>query len=236
MRPASDPLDVSVVLPVYRCAEQLEDLYVRLRTTLEANTVAFELVFVNDGSPDDAAGVLEALERRDRRVRVISLARNSGQQRAVMTGLGHARGHWIVVMDADLQDPPEAIPLLLASAREQHMPVVFAGRRGRYESTPRLLTSRAFKRSLAALAGLPPDAGLFVALERPVVDRVLELDGSRPFVTAMIAATGYPTASVPVPRATRPSGSSAYRSRDRVAAAARGLSWAVAWRLRGRRV
>jgi hypothetical protein len=134
-------------------------------------------------------------------------------------------------MDADLQDPPEAIPLLLAVAQEHGVSVVFAGRRGRYESMSRLATSRVFKRSLAILAGIPPDAGLFVALERPVVERLLQLDGRQPFVTAMIGATGYPATSVPVARAPRPSGSSAYRFRDRVIGALRAYAWVLGWRL-----
>jgi glycosyltransferase involved in cell wall biosynthesis len=150
----------------------------------------------------------------------------------VLAGLGRARGRWIVVMDADLQDPPEAIPLLLAAARERGVPVVFAGRRGLYQSPARLATSRAFKRSLALLTGIPPDAGLFVALERPVVERVLRLDGKRPYVTAMIGAAGFSMTSVPIERGRRPSGSSAYRSRDRVASAIRAYAWVVSWRLR----
>jgi glycosyltransferase involved in cell wall biosynthesis len=232
VRSPADRPDVSVVLPVYRGAELLDELYSRLRRTLEAEDVTFELLFVDDGSPDDAASVLDRLHRSDGRVRPVSLARNGGQHRAVIAGLGGAGGRWIVIMDSDLQDPPEAIPLLLAVARERCVSVVFAGRRGRYESAPRLVTSRAFKRSLALLTGIPPDAGLFVALERPVAERVLELDGTRPFVTAMIGAAGYPMTSVPVHRTPRPSGSSTYRSRDRVASALRAFAWVAGWRLR----
>ena len=224
--------ELSVVLPVYGGAELLEELHSRLCSTLESEGMSFELVYVDDCSPDGAAWALHRIRQRDGRVRTMSLVPNEGQHRAVLAGLASASGRWVVVMDADLQDPPEAIPLLLATARARGVPVVFAGRRGRYESAVRLATSKMFKRSLAILAGVPPDAGLFVVLERPVVVRVLELDGRRPFVTAMIGAAGYPMASIPVARAARPSGPSAYRARDRVIGALRAYAWILGWRLR----
>ena len=96
-----------------------------------------------------------------------------GQHAAVLAGLARARGSWAAVLDGDLQDPPEVIPQLLAAGREQGVSVIFAGRRGRYESRARLLTSVLYKRTLSLLVGVPRDAGIFVVLERPVVDRLL---------------------------------------------------------------
>jgi polyisoprenyl-phosphate glycosyltransferase len=187
---------------------------------------------VDDASPDGAMKVLAELARKDPQVRICALLQNVGQHRAVLDGLAAARGRWTVVMDADLQDPPEAIPLLLDTAQSAGARVVFAGRRGHYQSAGRLATSRLFKRSLAKLTGLPPDAGLFVLLDRATVDRVLALDGKRPFVTAMIGATGARMVSVPVTRAPRPTGSSAYRQRDRIASSIRAFAWVLSWRLR----
>jgi glycosyltransferase involved in cell wall biosynthesis len=226
---------ISVVLPLFRNAVTLPELYERLRKTLELHEADFELIFVDDACPEDSGRVVLELATHDERVRLVSLPRNVGQHSAVLAGLGRARGTWTAVMDADLQDPPEAIPHLLEEATRTGAPIVFAGRRGRYESRFRLLTSRVFKRALAALARVPPDAGLFVILARPVVERLLELDGRRPYVTAMIGCTGFGMVSVPVVRAARPSGESAYRFRDRLTSAGRAFGWITAWRLRSLR-
>ena len=100
-----------------------------------------------------------------------------------------ARGPWTVVMDADLQDPPEAIPALLQAAGDD-VDVVFAGRRGRYESRLRLLTSRLFKRTLAVATGLPADAGMFFVANRHSVEVLTNMKGATPFVVAMIGRSG----------------------------------------------
>ena len=102
-------------------------------------------------------------------------------------------------MDADLQDPPEAIETL-SEAAGPGTRVVFAGRRGRYESYDRLLTSRLFKRLLHLCAGVPKDAGIFMALHREVADRILQLRTSYPFIQVMVASTDLPMVSVPVER------------------------------------
>jgi hypothetical protein len=134
-------------------------------------------------------------------------------------------------MDADLQDPPEAVPSLLSAGR-LGVAAVFAGRRGEYESRFRLLTSRLFKWLLHVLCGVPSDAGLFVALNRPAVDRVLAMAGRRPFVVAVVGCTGLPLASVPVARDRRPSGTSAYSSLGRLRSGWRGVVWVMRWKWR----
>ncbi len=111
------------------------------------------------------APCLSAWQQRDPRVRLLSHAANRGQHQAVMTGLAAAQGEWSVIMDADLQDPPEALPALLNKGRVGYG-AVFAGRRGRYESAGRLLTSRLIKWTMRQLTGLPSDAGIFVAINR----------------------------------------------------------------------
>ncbi len=210
------PVAVSVVAPVYRNAETVEPLYERLVRALTPLCRDFELVFVDDCCPAGSLEVLRALALRDPRLRVLALPRNSGQHRAVMEGLAVARGAVVVVMDADLQDPPEAIPGLLAALARGDGRAVFAGRRGRYESAGRLATSRVFKRALRSMTGLPIDAGMFVALDRPLVDTVLAMQVRRPFLVAMIGCADVAVASIPVERDTRAVGRSGFSSWKRL--------------------
>lgn len=225
--------DLSIVLPVYRNREMLCALCRNLCDVLDAQGRPYELIFVDDACPDGSRAVLEALAQTNPHVVVLALEQNVGQQRAVLTGLRHARGQWVVVMDADLQDPPEAIPLLLAAARDGAA-AVFAGRRGRYESRLRLLTSRVFKRALHLLCGVPVDAGLYVAMNRQMLERVLALDNPRPHLVAMIGCSGLPVASIPVRRAERPAGRSAYTSWGRLEVAWQALTWVLGHKLRMR--
>jgi glycosyltransferase involved in cell wall biosynthesis len=222
--------DLSVVVPVYRNAETLEELHRRLSRVLEHAGLSFEILFVDDACPEGSGLVLDRLVLADPRVTALSVQENGGQHRAVLLGLSRARGEWTVVMDGDLQDPPEEIPGLLQAGQAGAL-AVFAGRRGSYESSFRLFTSRVFKRTLHLLCGVPSDAGLFVALRRPAVDRLLSLPRRYPFVVAMIGASRVPMVSVPVVRERRRSGSSAYSQWCRVRSAASAFLWLFLWRL-----
>lgn len=221
--------EVTVVLPVFRNKESLGELYERLRHMMESNRIEYEILFVDDASPDHSLDVLKKLTDIDFRVAVLELERNVGQQRAVMVGLSHARGKYVVVMDADLQDPPEAIPDLLTQLRRGPA-AVFAGRRGRYESSLRLFTSRRYKRLLHDLCGLPQDAGLFVAMGREMAERLLAFDDPRPFVVPMIGCTGLPTLSVPVERSERLLGKSSYSFWKRLKVGCLAISRVPIWK------
>jgi glycosyltransferase involved in cell wall biosynthesis len=222
--------ELSVVIPVYCNAETVAPLHARLRAVLEPLR-SFEMLFVDDGCPQGSLAALSHLAEQDPQVGVLSLARNRGQQRAILAGLAHARGEWVVVMDADLQDPPEAIPDLVQAAATGAR-AVFAGRRGSYESAGRLATSRMFKRLLHWMCGVPADAGVFVMLHRSLVQRLLALGGPCPFLVAMIGSTGLPAVSVPVARDPRPVGVSAYSGWDRLRSAMAALTWLALWRMR----
>jgi len=226
--------DVSVVVPVYRNAETIAELHQRVCRALESQSLTFELLFVDDACPEDSLRVVKGLARDDPQVAGVALTRNIGQHRAVLAGLAHARGEWTVIMDADLQDPPEAIPDLLTRGRLGYA-AVFAGRRGLYESRSRLFTSRLFKRLLSSLCGIPDDAGIYVALHRSLVERLLEMDGERPFVVAMIGRAGLPMTSLPVVRATRSSGASAYSAWTRLRSGWRGVTYVLGWEWRAAR-
>lgn len=222
---SQDP-EVSIIVPVYRNAETLHDLYIRLRAVCETRRLSYEILFVDDFCPSGSLAVLRTLAQRDPQVGVLALERNVGQHRAIRAALPHAQGKWVVVMDADLQDPPEAIPDLL-SKLEEGFAAVFAGRRGRYESPFRLLTSRLFKRLLHLSCGVPPDAGLFLAMSRQMVETLLVFDDSPPSLLPLIGYTGLPLASIPVARDRRPRGDSAYNLWGRLKTGLLAVGWAI---------
>jgi glycosyltransferase involved in cell wall biosynthesis len=224
-------VDISIIVPVYRNAGTLVELHRRLYLVMECMKCVFEVIFVNDASPDDSLAILERLTRRDRRVCTIALEYNVGQHMAVLAGLAYARGAWCVVMDADLQDPPEAIPHLLSKATEGFR-TVFAGRRGRYESTGRLITSRLFKMMLHVLCGVPVDAGIFLAMDSSVRRCLLTMGGSYPSIVAMVGCAGLPMASVPVVRDARLIGRTSYNSLGRIKSGLRAVAWVLHWKLR----
>jgi hypothetical protein len=131
-------------------------------------------------------------------------------------------------MDADLQDPPEAIPTLIDEG-ERGNPVVFAGRRGNYESRARMFSARAYRAVLHFVSGLPRDAGAFVAINRETIDKLLALRGPAPFIPTMIWCTGMRLTSIPVERSPRTRGASAYSSFRRAGSARRAFAW-ILWK------
>jgi glycosyltransferase involved in cell wall biosynthesis len=220
---------ISVVAPVYRNEDTLAELHRRVSAAVEGAGARLDLVLVCDASPDGSPERIRSLAARDPRVQPVLLARNVGQHRAVVEGLRRVRGEVVVVLDADLQDPPEAIPALVAGL-DAGWDAVFAGRRGRYESLGRLATSRVFKRLLSLSAGVPSDAGMFVAMARPVADRVAALAEPRPFVVAMIGCTGARTTSIPVRRARAEGRLSGYTSWGRLRTGLSALAHVAHWR------
>ncbi|MFN0167630.1 MAG: glycosyltransferase family 2 protein [Bryobacteraceae bacterium] len=216
---------LSVVIPVYRNAETIEELYQRLRQALEPRP--FELIFVNDACPAGSANVLEQVAAADSRVRLITHLRNQGQHRAVRRGLAEARGEILLTMDGDLQDPPEAIPRLLEALEEGGSAVVFAGRRGEYQAASRMMTSRAFKRLMHTVCGVPADAGSFVVMRREVAGELLRFPVKRPYMLALIGSAGFPMTSIAVARDSRPRGESAYSEWARISLAWNGLAAAL---------
>jgi glycosyltransferase involved in cell wall biosynthesis len=219
-------IDVSVVVPVYRNAETLQELYHRVHNALDDTGLSYELILVNDACAAGSARVVDDLARTYSAVRAAHLSKNGGQHRALLAGLRIARGRWAVFMDGDLQDPPEAIPSLIDEG-ERGNPIVFAGRRGNYESTSRMISGRLYRVVLHLASGLPRDAGAFVAVDREAIDRILSLRGPSPFIPTMIWCTGLPLKSIPVERSVRPRGKSAYSSARRARAATHAFGWII---------
>ncbi len=218
---------LSVVVPCYREQEVLTRLEARLRPVLDGLDEPYEAIFVDDGSPDATLAVLEAVRSRWAEVRVLRLGRNSGHQAALAAGLAASVGDWVLTLDADLQDPPELIPQLLAAAREQGVDVVYAQRSDRSSDT-------AFKRRSAGVyyrllrrfgqVDLPPDVGDFRLLSRRVVDVLDALPEKHRVYRLLIPWLGYPSTTVGYARERRAAGSSKYRLTKMVALAFTSLS------------
>jgi dolichol-phosphate mannosyltransferase len=163
--------EISIVIPVYNEAENLPTLHQRLHQAMGEHTPNFEIVFVNDGSHDGSLSYLEQLASQDSQVTIIDLARNFGHQTAISAGLDFARGKAVIIMDADLQDPPEVLPLFIDKWR-QGFEVVYAIRAKRKESWLKRSAYALFYRILQRVANIeiPLDAGDFCIMDRCVVD------------------------------------------------------------------
>ena len=217
-------MSVAVVVPVYGNEATLAPLTARLAGALEDR--CWRLRLVVDASPDGSAALAARLAEADPRVAVTVLERNIGQHRSLEVGLrAEPDAQAWVCLDADLQDPPEAVPVLLDRLARGDVRAVFAGRRGTYEPPLRLLAGRAHRAVLGRLTGLPPDAGAFVAMDAPARDVVL---GARaPSLVAAIGAARLPVASIPVTRDVRLLGDSAWTLRARTVQSVRTLVWAA---------
>jgi len=175
--------DVSVVIPVFNEEENLASLHTRLSAALAPLGLRYEIIFVDDGSRDGSLPQLRALAADDQRVLVVELARNFGHQVAISAGLDHARGDGVIVMDADLQDPPEVLPQFIDKWREGH-DVVYAIREQRKESWLKRAAYAAFYRLLQRVANIeiPLDAGDFCIMDRRVVDLLTGMPERNRFV------------------------------------------------------
>jgi polyisoprenyl-phosphate glycosyltransferase len=219
---------VSVVIPVYGNEATLDELHARIHNAVAHAYIEF--IYVDDAGPDDSRLVLRRLAERDDRVHVVQMDQNVGQHAAVFVGLSYTTGQRIVVLDADLQDPPEILPQLLRGLDEGYE-AVFGGRAGQYESVPLLAASWIFKRLLALTAGVPTDAGLLIAMSRRMVEHLGELPSRNPHIVAMIGHSGYAVSSLPVRRQRRSSGASGYDLPKRLRLARQALTWRIraAW-------
>jgi polyisoprenyl-phosphate glycosyltransferase len=198
---------ISVVVPAFNESAGLDVFHRRLLGAL-ADVESWEVVYVNDGSTDATLTVIETLRRSDDRVAVVSLSRNFGKETAITAGLDHAAGDAVVVIDADLQDPPELIPELVACWRAG-FDMVYAKRRSRNgDSWLKRSTAKAFYRLMQRMGDLklPEDTGDFRLMSRRVVDAVRQLREQHRFMKGLFAWVGFPTTFVLYDRETRCAG------------------------------
>jgi polyisoprenyl-phosphate glycosyltransferase len=219
-----DEVELSVVVPVYGCDGCLHALHDRLRAALSRITGSFEIVLVDDRSPDGAWETIVELAGKDRAVRGFRLSRNFGQHAAITAGLAQSRGRWTVVMDCDLQEPPEEIPRLYAKAREGYE-IVYTSRKGRPGSRLRVAAGRSYMRLRRFLLGTgdATNAGTLSILSRKVVDSFLTLrDKDREYLIAL-EWLGFRHATIEVERAERHEGRSSYTPRRLLQVAVAGM-------------
>ncbi|HZP44928.1 MAG TPA: glycosyltransferase [Candidatus Binataceae bacterium] len=202
---------VSLVIPVYNEAANLAALWNRLAPALAKLDRPCEVIFVDDGSTDASLTILRDLARRDRRVRVVELARNFGQHSALLAGFRNCRGEIVVTLDADLQNPPEEIPRLVA-AIEAGNDVVGGWRQTRHDSGYRRLASRLHNRLTSAIVGVAMhDYGCMLrAYRRHITDTIVACDEKAAFVPALANSFAKRIAEIPVAHAERAAGQSKY--------------------------
>ena len=203
---------LSVVVPAYNEAASLPALLVRLSPVMEGLALRWELVLVNDGSTDATLDVMQRMRAADPRIAIVNLSRNFGKEAATTAGLDHARGEAVILLDADLQDPPELIPDLVAAWR-QGFDTVYAQRRERQGDTwLKRATASAFYRvmSHAGPVQVPRDTGDFRLMSRRVVAALGGLRERHRFMKGLFAWVGYPSIAVAYDRAPRHAGQSAW--------------------------
>lgn len=198
-------LVLSVVVPAYNEAAGLGELHSRVSRVMDDLGESWELVLVNDGSRDATLAAMQRLRSADPRVAVVNLSRNFGKEIATTAGLDHARGAAVIVLDADLQDPPELIPELVAVWREGFDTVYAQRRRREGETLLKRSTAKLFYRLIGRMSRveIPPDTGDFRLISRRVVDALGELREQHRFMKGLFAWVGFSSKAVLYDRAPR---------------------------------
>jgi polyisoprenyl-phosphate glycosyltransferase len=215
----------SVIVPIYNEVETLPELHRRIMAVMDQLGGSAELILVNDGSRDRSLDLIRTLHQHDERVCYLSLARNFGHQIAVTAGLNFARGQAVMILDADLQDPPELIPELVAQWHQGYQ-VVYAQRlQRRQETWLKRLTAFAFYRILKRLADvdIPTDTGDFCLLDRRVVDVLNAMPERNRYIRGLRSWVGFRQTAVLFHRDPRFAGDVKYTFRKSLALAINGL-------------
>lgn len=223
-RSLDSSIRVSIVVPCYNEQEVLPLLYERVTRAAASWPADYEVILVDDGSNDESWPLMVQLQARDMRWKLVRLARNFGHQVALWTGLQHAEGDLVAVLDVDLQDPPEVLPQFL-SKWEQGFDVIYAVRRKRKEHVFKRAAYAIFYRCLHLLSEIPIplDSGDFCVMDRRVVEAMLQTNEQEPFVRGLRAWVGFRQTAVEYERDARAAGDVKYTLRKLVQLAANGL-------------
>ncbi|MCL1795534.1 MAG: glycosyltransferase family 2 protein [Clostridia bacterium] len=203
----------SVIIPAFNEQEVLEASFQRIDAVMREMGEPYELIFVNDGSRDRTRDILQRLAREHSCVRALHLSRNFGQQNATTAGLGEARGDAMVIIDCDLQDPPEVIPEMVKKWRDGEADIVYGKRTKREgETALKRLTSWGFYRTMNALTGfpIPEDTGDFRLMSRASVDAFLAMPERNRYLRGMFAWVGFRQGKVQFHRDKRFAGETKY--------------------------
>ena len=219
-------VELSIIIPIYNEEANIGPLYERLTRVVKEITGSYELVFVNDGSRDCSMQLIRSLSEKDTAVRFINFSRNFGHQIAVTAGLDACRGQHIVIIDADLQDPPELIREMREKMKEG-FEVVYARRRKRVgESFMKRYTAMVFYRILAKLTSvdIPLDTGDFRIMDRKIVDVLKNMPEQQKFLRGQISWAGFRQTYIEYDRDQRHAGETGYTYRKMIRFALDGIT------------
>ena len=217
---------VSILIPAYNEEEVLYTLYDRLENVInKLNNYEFEVLLINDGSKDNTLNILRELRKRDKRMCYINLSRNYGKETAMIAGLDYVTGDCCIILDADLQDPPEIIPEMISKWEEGHQ-VIYGKRKIRSgESKFKLLTAKYFYRVLSYMASIeiPKDTGDFRLMDRIVVEAFKEMPEQNRFIRGMVSWIGFDQVPLEYNRDDRFAGETKYPLRKMIKFATDGI-------------
>lgn len=202
---------ISIVSPVYRGEKMTEELVRRISESVSPITEHYEIILVNDASPDNSWNVIRAECEKDSRVKGINLSRNFGQHYAITAGLSYAKGEWVVVMDCDLQDRPEEIPNLYNKAIEGY-DSVFAQRINRSDSWLKRMSSKLFYKFFSYMTETRQDASVanFGIYNRKVIESILAMGDKMRYFPTQVQWVGFRKYYMPVEHDSRLEGKSSY--------------------------
>jgi|ERR1043166_8032020 dolichol-phosphate mannosyltransferase len=203
---------ISIVVPVYKEEKNIPEFLSRVVTILDRITSDFEIIFSMDPSPDRTEEIILAHRSKDQRIKLLKFSRRFGQPMATLAGLQHASGDAVIVMDVDLQDPPELLTDMVMKWREGY-DVVYAQRRGREGETwlKRIVAAGGYRLiNKIADVNIPPNTGDFRLMGRRVVNEIVAMKESHGFLRGMVALVGFRQTSVPFDRPPRFEGAGNY--------------------------
>ena len=217
---------LSLIVPVYNEEKNLSLFFERSRKVLESLLIPFEIIFINDGSKDESLALIKSFSKNYDSIRFIDLSRNFGHQIAVSAGLDYAKGDIICIIDADLQDPPELIPVMLDKMMSGYE-VVYAKRKTRQgESIFKTWTAKIFYRILSRLTTIeiPLDSGDFRLFDKKVLDVIRQMPEKNKFLRGQIAWAGFEQTYVEYDREARHAGETGYDFRKMLRLALDGIT------------
>lgn len=216
---------ISVVVPMYYEQDVVNECYKRLKKVMQTNKLNYELIFVNDGSKDNTLSILKQIAQCDSKVKIVSLSRNFGHQIAVTAGINKAKGDAIVVIDADLQDPPELIPNMIELWQEGYDVVYAKRKRRKGESKFKLLTAKMFYRILDKMTdiNIPLDTGDFRLMDRRVANVFNDMKENNRFVRGMVSWIGFKQIPIEYERDERFAGETKYPLKKMIKFASDGI-------------
>lgn len=217
---------ISWIIPMYEEELVAEECYNRIKDVIrQIKNYDYEIIFINDGSKDKTLEILEKIAKNDYNAKVISFSRNFGHQAAVTAGIRYVTGDAVIIIDADLQDPPEIIPEMI-KLWEQGNEVIYGKRKKRKGETPfKLLTAKMFYKTLNALSNveIPKDTGDFRLVDRKVIDAINELPEHNKFLRGLFSWVGYKQTPFEYERQERYAGKTKYPFRKMMKLASDGI-------------